>query len=233
MTIVTAVDPKYKERLERNIALWMKTPGLREQQFIVFVNGFEKAADRGFLASYPNVRVIRWDYPFPEATRREFMLACFVFGPAKYVRTKYWMKLDADCRPVKDWWEWPEINDQTVISQNWSVTRMKGDPDVSRHWFHRLDDVFSPTTPYFERQYDPILDHRVRHGANRKDKLVRRFNSFCQIEKTEFTRRIARCLIDNNKGRMAIPSQDTTTWYCAVLWKEPFTLVNMRRFFKN
>jgi hypothetical protein len=60
-----------------------------------------------------------------------------------------------------------------------------------------------------------------------------RFNSYCHIEKTEFTRRMASLLETSNHGRMAIPSQDTTSWFCSVLWKESVRLVNMRKWFKN
>ncbi len=68
LTIVTAVNPAYAERARANIEQWMQTPGLREQKFIVFVNGFKNAKDRKFLER-KNFTVIRWEYPH-EATQQ-------------------------------------------------------------------------------------------------------------------------------------------------------------------
>jgi len=230
MTIVTAVNPAYAGKLRRNLRAWLELPGLRQQRFLVFVNGFEGKRERRFL-EHPNVTVVRWSYPHPEASRRETMLASFIFGVAKHVKTAYWMKLDADCQPQRAWWEWPEYHDHAVVSHRWGFTRMKGDAG-DRHWFNRLDDVFSAGDPVFKKMFDPIHS-RVSHRPGNSDNLPERFNSFCHIERTEFTKRIANWLNAACDGRMAIPSQDTTSWYCSLLWNEPTKLVNMRKWFTN
>ncbi|MCI0541077.1 MAG: hypothetical protein L0Z50_38230 [Verrucomicrobiales bacterium] len=231
MTIVTAVDPRYANRLRRNIKAWMQMPGIREQRFLIFVNGFKGAHERRFL-DYPNVKVVRWNYADPSATRREFMLAAFVFGVAAHVKTRYWMKLDADCQPQRLWWEWPEYEGNAIVSHRWGFTRMKGDPNP-RHWFNRLDDVFSPEKPYFAKTFDAVADHRVSHFPGNPHGLPRRFGSFCHIERTEFTQRIAAHLNRANDRKMAIPSQDTTSWYCALLWNERMMLLNMKKWFSS
>lgn len=228
ITVVTAVDPKYSDKLRRNLIRWLALPGLRQQRFLVFVNGFKGPHERTFL-NHPNVRVVRWSYPFREASRREFMLAAFVLGTAKFVRTSYWMKLDADCEPQRPWWEFPDFQGQTIVSHRWGFTRMKQDL-ASRHWFNRLDDVFSPDAPLFQRIFSPS-EGRIVHGPDSPDRLARRFNSFCHIEKTDFTRRIVAHLEAKCSGRMAIPSQDTMAWYCATLWEEKVKLENMKRWF--
>lgn len=231
LTVVTAVNPDYAKRLKRNILTWMRLPGLKDQRFIVFVNGFRRPRDRRFL-DLPNVKVIRWKYPHPSATQREAMLAAFLLGVAKHVKTKYWMKLDADCRPQRPWWEWPDYENHTIVSHRWGFTRMKGDPGATEHWFNRLDAVFSPGAPYFRAIFDPVRN-RVSHRQGNPHGLPMRFNSYCHIEKTEFTKRMALLLETSNHGRMGIPSQDTTSWFCSVLWKESVRLVNMRKWFKN
>lgn len=231
LTVVTAVDPRYAPKLRRTIKEWMRLPGLRSQPFLVFVNGFTGPRERGFL-NYPNVRVVRWNYPNPTSGRREFMLAAFVFGVARHVKTPYWMKLDADCRPCKPWWEWPDYRDHTIVSHGWGFTRMKGETDFSQHWFNRLDGVFRPGTPYFKRIFDP-LKNWVSHRPGNQDGLPRRFNSYCHIERTEFTRRIACVLESKNAGRLPIPSQDTISWYCAQIWQEKVKLMNMKHWFTN
>jgi hypothetical protein len=232
VTVVTVVDPKFAPKLKRNIESWMQLPGLKQQRFLVFVNGFKKIRDRDFLKKYPNVKIVEWNYSHPSATQREFMLAAFIFGVAKHVKTAYWMKLDADCIPQRSWWEWPNYVAQSVTSHRWGYTYIKGDNDSSRHWFNRLDDLFSRERPYFERIYEPF-ETWISHHPKNKDKLPVRFNSFCHIEKTEFTRKIAVFLERNHSGKLPIPSQDTIVWYCAQIWSEKVALMNMKRWFKN
>jgi hypothetical protein len=230
MTVVTAVNPAYAEKLKSNLRAWMSTPGLREQRFLVFVNGFRRRRDRAFLSEFPNVKVVRWSYPHPDAGTRELMLAAFLLGAAKHVKTPYWMKLDGDCAPKRGWWEWPDYENFTVVSHHWGYTRMKGER-ASKHWFNRLDEVFSPEHPLFQETF-PADGQRISHRAGNPHGLSQRFASFCHIERTEFTRRMAEVLNTRNAGRMAIASQDTTSWYCTELWKEPVKLERMRRWFQ-
>ncbi|MBI3881183.1 MAG: hypothetical protein HY301_14110 [Verrucomicrobia bacterium] len=230
LTIVTAVDPAYADQLKKNFRAWMKIPGLKGQQFLVFVNGFARPRDRAFL-NLPNVKVVRWNYPHAGAGRREFMLAAFLLGVAKHVRTDYWMKLDADCQPQRRWWEWPDYENHSVVSHRWGFTRMKGD-SATKHWFNWLDEVFSPQQPRFPAGLDPVHS-RISHLPGNPHGLPMRFNSFCHLERTAFTRRMAAQLEAKCGGRLAIPSQDTTSWYCATLWGERIKLLNMKRWFKN
>jgi hypothetical protein len=230
LTVVTAVDPAYARKLERNLRRWMAVPGLKEQQFLVFVNGFKGPHERRFL-NYPNVKVVRWNYGHAEANRREFMLAAFIFGVAEHVKTRFWMKLDADVRPARPWWEWPDYGSYTIVSHRWGFTRMKGDEET-RHWFHRLDDIFRLEEPFFNGTFSPGQGP-ISHRPGNRDGLPPRFNSFCHIEKTTFTRRIAKYLRVHAQGRMPIPSQDTTSWYCSVIWSEPVKLINMKKWIKN
>jgi|GEM_PF-1100179 len=231
LTVVTAVNPAYANRLKKNIQDWMRLPGLKSQRFLVLVNGFRGHRDRRFL-DLPNVKVVRWEYPHPSASQRESMLAAFLLGAARHVKTGYWMKLDADCRPQKLWWEWPDYEKHTIVSHRWGYTRMKGDDGAPMHWFNRLDQFFSPAVPYFKKAFDPV-NNRVNHRPGNLLGLPMRFNSYCHIERTAFTQRMAALLNAGNSGRMVVPSQDTTSWYCSVLWKENVRLMNMRKWFKN
>ena len=229
MTIVTAVNPEYAEKLKINLSKWMITDGLKQQQFLVFVNGFKNAKERAFL-NLPNVRVVRWDYPHGQ--RRERMLSAFVLGTAEHVKTAYWMKLDGDTVPIQTKFEWPDYRSFTVTSHKWGYTKMKGDDAAARHWFNRLDDAFSPGRPFFKRQFDPKRDVRISHRRGSGEEIPMRFASFCHIEKTEFTRRIADTVRSRCGGRLPIPSHDTLAWYCSVLWKEPVKLMNMKEWFQ-
>jgi hypothetical protein len=228
MTIVTAVNPEYAEKLKINLAKWMATGGLKQQQFLVFVNGFKNAKDRAFL-NLPNVRVVRWDYPHGE--RRERMLAAFVLGTAEHVKTAYWMKLDGDTAPTQSEFKWPDYQRYTVISHKWGYTKMKGDDGAKRHWFNRLDDVFSPGAPMFQRNFDIKKDFKISHRSGEGENIPMRFASFAHIEKTEFTRRIADTVRTRCGGRLPIPSHDTLAWYCSALWNEKVKLTNMKEWF--
>ena len=226
ITIVTAVSPRYAERAERNLKRWFATPGLREQKFIVFVWGFKGAKSRAFL-NHPNVRVVRWDYPHA-CTERERMLAAFVLGVPREVRTAYWMKLDADTAPTGDRFVWPAYRDATVTSHRWSYTKMKGDENATRHWFNRLDDAFSPQKPMFHVELSIENEGRLQHGRGSALNLAPRFASFAHIEKTSFTARMAAEVRRRCGGKLPIPSHDTLAWYCATLWGETVKTVNMK-----
>lgn len=229
ITIVTAVNPKYAATASQNFKLWMQTPGLKEQDYIVFVNGFKRPRDRAFIQEImPNARVIRWDYPF-QANQRETMLAAFVLGAALHVTTERWLKLDADSKPLKDF-VWPDYRGQTIVSHKWGYTKMKGEEAPKEHWFNRLDKIFSPTNPMFKEQLDPVQYFRLSHRPGNRFGIPMRFGSFAHIEKTDFTRKVARFIADMCGGRLPIPSHDTLVWYCATLWKEPVKLVNMKEY---
>jgi hypothetical protein len=227
VTIVTAVNPAYADRLRENIALWMNTPGLKNQKFIVFVNGFKNANERKFL-NLPNVRIVRWDYP--QASPRETMLAAFILGVAREIKTKYWMKLDGDTKPIAGEWKWPDYQRYTITSHRWGYTKMKGDPSAKDHWFNRLDKVFESPNPF--PKLDIKSDFRVSHRPRNRLGIPMRFGSFAHIEKTEFTRKMASIIKEKCGGRLPIPSQDTLSWYCANLWKEPVKLMNMKEYFQ-
>lgn len=227
LTVVTAVNPAYADCARANIAKWMALPGLREQRFIVFVNGFRNSTERKFL-DLPNVKVVRWSYPF-DATDRETMLAAFILGVAQYVKTDYWLKLDCDAVPKKPYFALPEYRRHTITSHKWGYTKMKGDPDATEHWFNRLDKVFGGSI-------FPLLsvkdDYQVSHRPGNKLNIPMRFGSFCHFEKTAFTRRMAEIVLNRCNGRLPVPSQDTLSWYCATLWKEPIKLMNMKEWFQ-
>lgn len=231
MTIVTAVNPRYADVAKKNFAMWAQTPGLREQDFVVFVNGFKRPSERRWIEkTLPNCRVVRWEYK--DATERETMLAAFVLGVPDAVQTRHWMKLDADTSPVAEKWEWPEHKGQTIVSHKWGYTKMKGEENPRDHWFNRLDRLFAGNRPVFSRQLDPVKDYRVSHRKGNPDKIPMRFGSFAHIERTDFTRKVARLVRRKCGGRLPIPSHDTLVWYFATLWGEPVKLVDMKRYFK-
>ena len=217
VTVVSAANKSHIGKLEKNIENWMKTPGLREQNYLIFVNGLKSRKDRSFLDKYNRVSVKRWDNEKAE-TPKELMLSCFIFGAAKFVKTEYMMKLDADCGVKHDEngkiipFTWPEYDKFAITSHKWGFTKVKGDPIAKKHWLNTLDDWFGGE-PHFKEQFD--LTERVKSS---------RIQSFCSIDKMDFIKRLS----DKCDGKLPIPSQDTTTWYVAMRWNEPINRINMK-----
>ena len=229
ITIVTAVNRKYADKFIDNYNAWRETPGLREQNFLIFYHpdciDYIKSHPKwkhppGKIKTYQRTRMVEWSLPAANGNIREEMLSAFILGTAKEAKTKYWMKLDGDCSPVAPF-EWPDYQSYGICAHGWGFTKQKGDPDTSRHWLNRLDDWAEPFTGkrIFPKIYDPINEKRVRH---------KRFCSFCYIEETRLSKEVAsKC-----NGRLPIPSQDTTMWYYATVMGEPVLLTNFKQYLK-
>lgn len=210
LCVVTACSEDYAGKFERNLPKWREVfPNL---EIIIFVRGFRNRKHRKFM-DLPGVRVIRWD--FPGSTQREIMLAAFIFGVAREIRTDHWMKLDCDMSPRGPVTP-PDYHRASIIARRWSYTRIKGTYE-GRHWLNLLDDVFSPQKRLFP---DPINGNFFKH---------RRIISKCAIYRTEFTKRIAKAL----GGKMVVPSEDTIVSYFSELWKEPVEFFRFQDLFKG
>jgi len=222
LTIVTAVNDKYFDKFKKHFPLWMKTENIMELPFIIFAHKDCYQKVKEFLCPYKNIQeIISWEFPVASNMREE-MLSAFVFGTAKYVKTKYWMKLDCDCVPIADKLEIPpEAFSSVITAPKWHYTKMKGDENTTRHWLNRLDDWadalpdFKGTNKLFP---DNIKENRYKHH---------RICSFCEIEKTDWTRHLAAMC----GKRLPVPSQDTTTWYAVTrLGKRKITEHNFRKY---
>lgn len=231
MTIVTAVNPKYADKFIQNVDLWMQTEGLKNQRWLVFVNGFSKASERAFTKRIKHCDVVRWSYPKAGATDRETMLSAFVFGVAKHVKTDYWMKLDCDTKPKKSEWKWPKYRDFDIVSHKWGYTKMKGDASGD-HWFETLEKLFPNETRMFSRTLNAQSDLRISHMPGNPDGIKMRFASFAHIERTSFTKSMVEIIRKMFGDTMPIPSQDTMSWYFAERLNASVRLVNMKEYFQ-
>jgi hypothetical protein len=197
MTMVTAVNPEYIGKLERNWREWMKQPELSGQRWIIFINRLRLRDKRlAFLHGNENVQLIKWRFEPAGDNVRERMLSAFVYGVSKHVDTDYWMKLDADSTPVKPW-RWPDYRENTIVGHRCGYTISKAANEPG-HFLNLLDD-HKGGTPVFPAN---IKAKRFGH---------RRLASYCWIEKTEFTREVAKWCGD----RLPVPSHDTVACYYA------------------
>jgi len=226
MTIVTAVSAgKYVEKLRRNLPLWMNMANLNVQNFIVFsVNMDLHDMTLDFAREYPNVKVIPWFYK--GISPRENAFSAFVFGTAQYVQTNYWMKLDADAKPIVGVFDWPDYKPYAIVSSPWGYSRNKGDAVNTKHWLNMLDDAWIKLHPDAQPIFPPDLDP---HKNYRHHRLA----SFCSIERTEFTRDVAKfCEQATGEQRMIVPSHDTLVSVLADRMNAPVRKLKFKRWFR-
>jgi hypothetical protein len=176
----------------------MQTPGIREQQFIVFWNRQRPV----FLDGWRNVRLVNWKHDIAGDNLRERMLAAFVLGTAAEVKTAYWMKLDADAKPTGKAWAWPDYHAADIIGHRCGYTKTKGQPNATRHFLNQLDDWWQGVTGEPPKWPEIPVGERAGH---------RRAASYCWIEKTANTQAIA-ALCGN---RLPVPSHDSLECYVA------------------
>ena len=206
LTIVSAVNKDYLEKFKLNFPKWQQTENIMEYPFVIFAHTSCIGDVKEFLNKYKNVKIVEWSFTVASNMREE-MLSCFVFGVAKNIETKYWMKLDCDTEPIKNKLELPEdAFKSTITASSCSYTKVKGDDsNNTKHWLNRLDD-WADSLPEFKgtkRTFPDNIQGRVFQH--------KRIASFCEIEETEWTKKLANMCGD----RLPVPSQDTVTWYAA------------------
>ena len=218
ITIVSAVNAKYMKKLRANFAEWQKLDAFKGLRYLIFWNE-EKPT---WLEQYDNVDLVHWRFAPAGDNVRERMLSAFVFGVAKRVKTRYWLKLDADATP-KEPFQWPDYKGAAITGHRWGYTRVKGDPAPKAHWLNTLDNWYGGD-PVFPAN----IDMKTRHGH-------KRINSYCCIEDIEHTKMVAeKCQRKNDtEPRLPVPSQDTTSWYVAYRAGKKINRVNMKRCFSQ
>ena len=211
VTIVTAVDQNYLERLKTTFPTWKEKKNISQYQIIVFVNGMDiKDPQLDFLREEGlKTALIPWDLNVE--TQRERMLSAFVLGTAKYVKTPYWVKLDADSFAVN--------NTPLVLNymKNYAFVGHKWGYSWDKH-IKALDKWASKHRNKKLRRAKPMYDANCRNGR-RYYHPGRRTISFIQIQSTEFTKLCAALAGE----RLPVPSHDTYLYYIAnqlgIPWK--------------
>ena len=216
LMICLASDAVYLPKLIEGFKQWMRTPGLREQRFMLFCIGPDIEGFK-FFADYKNVQVIGC-MP-PGDTPRERAFNAFVYEPAKYVTTPFWMKLDGDARMTGPAFKWPDYSKHTITADGWHYTKIKKEPNAEGkpHWLNRLDSWWAEKNPGAQPIFPIIEGRRHKH---------RRLRGYCWIERTEFTKRCAAMYGD----RLILPSHDTCQWYVATRLNEPMQEYQFRGF---
>ena len=247
LTNVTAVNKLYLKKFANNFIEWMKLDYFKDHPMIVFAeqalsssSSTEALTDswtvytqcRLLVENYKNVTVIPIRPNDKNLSTREYMLSTFVFDVAKYVKTKYWAKVDCDCTPTGE----PIVLDKqvfksTMTAHKWGYTKVKSDEEyenTGEHWCHKLDRLCNDITDF--RSTKELFKGKIADGLRMSHKRV---CTFFSIEKTAWTKHMAQICIDNNNGRMLIPSQDTMSHYMITRLGNGRTVrrENFKRFF--
>lgn len=218
ITIVTAVNPPYVEKLKLTLPTWQRKPQLKDCPLIVFYNGFSDAEkELAFVRECGReVKFIPWEMPGAESNR-ELMLSAFVLGAPKAVETPYWLKIDADAY----------FSDaQDIILEhfyNYDISAHKWKYSKPGSWLCDLDDWAEAN----DIDGDIYLNDEQRKEAMASKRYGhRRIASFICLHKTEFTREAAEYI----SNRLPIPSHDTYLWYmCERLPDRKWCWHNMKK----
>jgi hypothetical protein len=203
ITVVTACDPKYVDQLALTYPTWRDMKGINRHKMLVFVNGMEVSDQRLDFLRHPNIELVPWAMP-KAADHREEMLTAFVVGAAKYVRTPYWLKLDADSfasdnSPLLT----QEMEEYVFFGHRWGYSWEKHIRGLDE-WAGKHSDVrLNKVPPMYDRKC--VSGRKYFHPGKRTI-------SFVQLNSAGFTRL---CVELAGGDRLPVPSQDTYMYYVA------------------
>lgn len=201
ITLVTAVNQPYLEKLRLTLPTWQLKPQLSDCPLLVFYHGLAPE-ELSFIHEYrDSVRLVPWDMRHYESAR-ELMLSAFVLGAPRLVETPYWVKLDADSFFLDDQDVFLDhMFDYDLAGHKWNYTK-------PGRWLAELDDWAQenelPGHNYLAPQNRALATSSRRYGHHR-------IASWICLHKTDFTIRAASYL----KERLPVPSHDTYFWYLA------------------
>ena len=224
VTFVTSCDSKYLPKLRKNSHNWKQRMNIMSYPLLVFIDNSVSKKQIKEIFPGDNVKIVKWDFPISEGNQREKMLSGFIYVTAKYVKTPYWIKIDADVElqqryehrycPVfyEDWFKYD------LVGHKWGYTKVKGDPGQTKHWLNVLDDWWLEKNPEASPLFPPDLPVGERVGHPR-------IASFYCMQSTAFTKEVA----DLCGDRLPIPSHDTLMWYVAEQTNRPILRTRMRQ----
>lgn len=237
-TLVVGVDDYHLRQLELVWPTWKKhKTSLLKSSMIVFFDRRQvsEVAVRA-VVDHPNLRTIPWpirglDYGGEGTNKwdnpqRAKMLSGFVYVPALFVETPYWLKLDTDvvATGVDDWIdpEWFDGN-PAIVAHPWNFTKPADQMLMMDKWVvmnkDRLPKEITNSSP---------LDLVPIEGWDRL--THKRIISWCGFFDAQWTFEMAH-LTTKNGGRYELPiaSQDGFLWYLATRMGRKVVRANMKK----
>jgi len=207
--LVVAVDEGCVDTLRLNFQSWE----FASQRPMVVIHDAELDPGKlAFLGDHP--QLIPWE--MGGVSQREKMLTSFVKLAPEAVKTKFWIKLDADCRAdpgaklfaSKTWYKYD------LVSHRWGYTK-------PGKWLCTLEEWGDAAVG--SKRLFTVEQHRDALGA--KCFHHSRIQSFACLHRTEFTKYAASLCGE----RMPVPSHDTYLWYVAERSARKIRRVNIKK----
>ena len=240
LTVCIGIDSKTAKHLCVSWETWKKyRPEMWDVPWVVFWSDMHEGEPEGLLKwmEVKDVRFVHWPPPIdgiPTPTyesQREKMLTGFVWVPATYVQTDWWMKIDTDAIALRngEWLmaDWFKRSDESLlagfnsfIASSWGYTRPKLQMEQLDDWADTvlgLQDRPRLNLPY------KAESNKVMHPKSRK-----RMASWLSFYHTTWTRRCLDYLM-NMPLKIPVPSQDGFHWYCAERGGDRYHLRGMKR----
>jgi len=239
-TLVVGVDEYHLRQLKMVWPTWVRhKPSLLKRPMIVFFDrGQTSDASVRAVVDHPDLRIIPWPINGLDWDRqkgeegdkfhdphRAMMISGFVFVPALFVQTQYWLKLDTDvvATGMNDWIDssWFD-DDPAIVSHRWTFTRPADQMLQMDRWMEenreRMPSDIADMQP-LNLVPQPGWD-RVGH---------RRIISWCGFFDADWTRRMALLARSSDgKYQLPIPSQDGYLWYMATRAGKKVVRANMK-----
>jgi len=240
-TVVLGVDRKHLAQLNLVLPTWKKhKPDLFKHKFVIFYDREQVTHHEvwdvldSHLSFYTTkISLVPWSevgvvYPGDPSNKwtcpqRYKMLAGFVYVPAWYVNTRYWLKLDLDTVATRHdgGWvdqEWFEGN-PAIISHPWGFTKPADQMIQLDRWAEEHS--------VFDDEVSPPLNLKPKDGWSRL--RHKRIISWCAFFNTEFTKVCAAHAIATcDKGMLPVRSQDGYHWYMAKRMGHSVICTNMK-----
>ena len=230
ITVVVGIDAKTIEYLKVSCETWrVNRPEMWRMPWVLFCDWTAPggllldAVDRMLTQlAVPDIKVVMWPGTgVPRSayeSQREMMLSGHVWVPAESVKTRYSMKIDCDVlalRPEK-WLDeaWfadldPEADCDTevrYVAPSWNYTKGINYLGRLEEWGDTVNWGPHGVHPRLDIPFDPT-HLRVPH---------KRMCSWLSFYSVEWLRWLCGELERTvGKGKLPVPSQDTTVWYAA------------------
>jgi hypothetical protein len=235
-TIVVAIDAQYVHKLWWSYQTWRRMkPEMAKMPLLIIADGSKNGSPvildhalynfvrmaEGF--GHPSIDVVAWDVPwdatYDYATQRERMLNALVFGPALYVKTPWYLKLDADTYATdkklwldEGWFAPVDGVEPVFVASPWGYTKPGDTLDILDDWGDTVEGL--KHLPRLNVPHEPGSD-RVRSP---------RMASWVMFGQTNWLQEVVKLCPDQ---RLPVPSQDTFLYYAAARRKDYYYRVRM------
>jgi len=237
-TLVVGVDEYHLRQLAMTWPTWKryKPNSILSNPMIVFhdcqqVSGAEVRA----VVDHPDLRTIAWPIAGLDWQRepgkdkfdsphRAMMLSGFVYVPALFIVTPYWLKLDTDvvATGMDDWID-PSwfVGNPAIVAHRWTFTRPADQMLRMDEWVEENKQRMPKIAEH------PPLNLTPTPGWNRVGH--NRIISWCGFFNTRWTYEMARLTeMEGGRYKLPVPSQDGFLWYLAERGGRKVVRANMK-----